>query len=213
MGREFDELFNNWAPTYDETVMGNNIEYREVFLHYDEILDEVASRAIGTVLEFGVGTGNLTKRLIDRGHKVYGVEPSEEMRAIAKRKIPGLQVWDGDFLNFPEINEPINSIVSSYAFHHLTDEEKSEAISIYAKMLKHGDKIVFADSIFEDEVALQEMIEQAKSKGYFNLLQDLETEYYSTITVFKKMFGDNGFEVSFKQMNNFVWVIEAVKMK
>lgn len=213
MGREFDELFNNWAPTYDETVMGNNIEYREVFLHYDEILDEVASRAIGTVLEFGVGTGNLTKRLIDRGHKVYGVEPSEEMRAIAKQKIPGLQVWDGDFLNFPEINEPINSIVSSYAFHHLTDEEKSEAISIYAKMLKHGDKIVFADSIFEDEVALQEMIEQAKSKGYFNLLQDLETEYYSTITVFKKMFGDNGFEVSFKQMNNFVWVIEAVKMK
>ena len=151
MGREFDELFNNWAPTYDETVMGNNIEYREVFLHYDEILDEVASRAIGTVLEFGVGTGNLTKRLIDRGHKVYGVEPSEEMRAIAKRKIPGLQVWDGDFLNFPEINEPINSIVSSYAFHHLTDEEKSEAISIYAKMLKHGDKIVFADSIFENK--------------------------------------------------------------
>lgn len=213
MGREFDELFNNWAPTYDETVMGNNIEYREVFLHYDEILDEVASRAIGTVLEFGVGTGNLTKRLIDHGYKVYGVEPSEEMRLIAKQKIPGLQVWDGDFLNFPEINEPINSIVSSYAFHHLTDEEKSEAISIYAKMLKHGDKIVFADSIFEDEVALQEMIEQAKSKGYFNLLQDLETEYYSTIPVFKKMFGDNGFEVSFKQMNNFVWVIEAVKMK
>lgn len=213
MGREFDELFNNWAPTYDETVMGNNIEYREVFLHYDEILDEVASRAIGTVLEFGVGTGNLTKRLIDRGHKVYGVEPSEEMRAIAKRKIPNLNVSDGDFINFPEINEPINSIASSYAFHHLTDLEKSEAISIYANMLKRGDKIVFADSIFENNQALLDIKEKAKSNGYFNLLYDLETEYYPTIQVMKKIFNENGFEVSFKQMNDFVWIIDAVKMK
>ena len=49
--------------------------------------------------------------------------------------------------------------------------------------------------------------------GYFNLLQDLETEYYSTIQVMKKIFNDNGFEVSFKQMNDFVWIIDAVKMK
>ena|SRR5690554_5845774 len=212
MGREFEQLFNEWASTYDQTVMGNDIEYKEVFRKYDDILDEVATKAIGSVLEFGVGTGNLTRRIIDKGHTIYGIDPSEEMRKIATSKIPDLNVMDGDFLSFPKINEPIQTIVSSYAFHHLTDSEKEEAIAIYSNMLNTGDKIVFADSIFENEKALLEMIEKAKSRRHLNLLQDLETEYYSTIPVLKKMFSDNRFEVSFKQMNDFVWIIEAVKI-
>ena len=211
MGREFDELFKEWAPTYDDTVMGNDVEYREVFRSYDQILDEVASRAAGTVLEFGVGTGNLTKRLIDWGYNVYGIEPSEEMRLIATEKIRGIRVKDGDFIDFPEMSEPINTIVSSYAFHHLTDLEKDKAISIYADMLKLGDKIVFADTVFENEQVKLKIINASRSKGYFNLVRDLETEYYSTIPLLGQMFKNNGFDVSFKQMNDFVWIIEAIK--
>lgn len=213
MGREFDQLFNQWAATYDDTVMGKDLEYKDVFLHYDNILTTVAEKAVGTVLEFGVGTGNLTKRLIDKNHKVYGIEPSEEMRHIAKRKLPSLTVFDGDFINFPLIEERIHSIVSSYAFHHLTDDEKNEAISIYKDLLQPGDKIIFADTIFESEEAKLAMIKKAKNIGFNNLSHDLETEYYTTIPILEKIFTDHQFSVHFKQMNDFVWILEAEKRK
>ncbi|WP_040376058.1 class I SAM-dependent DNA methyltransferase, partial [Peribacillus psychrosaccharolyticus] len=129
MGREFIELFKEWSKSYDDTVEGNDIEYQEVFKHYDRILESVASRAYGHVLEFGVGTGNLTQRLLDAGLSVTGVEPSEPMRAKALEKLPeGTNLVDGDFLDFP-VPEQVDSIVSTWAFHHLTDEENALAFA------------------------------------------------------------------------------------
>lgn len=211
MGREFDQLFDEWASTYDETVEGRDPEYREVFLHYDEILDEVAEKSNGTVLEFGVGTGNLTSRLLDRNHLVYGVEPSKEMRAIAKKKLPHVDISDGDFLSFKEMEESIHSIVSTYAFHHLVDDEKERAISNYSKLLQSEGKIVFADTIFVNEMAKRDIISKAERMGYVRLVNDLRTEYYTTIPFFQETLNKYGFNVTFKQMNPYVWIFEAIK--
>ena len=35
MGREFDQLFDEWAENYDETVFGSDDQYANVFLHYE----------------------------------------------------------------------------------------------------------------------------------------------------------------------------------
>ena len=80
MGREFIELFEEWSKSYDDTVDGHNVEYREVFLNYERILDSVVSRVHGHTIEFGVGTGNLTERLLNAGLTVTAVEPSPAMR-------------------------------------------------------------------------------------------------------------------------------------
>lgn len=61
MGREFIDLFEEWSKSYDDTVSGHDIEYQEVFKHYDRILDSVTDRAHGHVLEFGVGARNLNE--------------------------------------------------------------------------------------------------------------------------------------------------------
>ena len=45
MGREFLHVFEEWANTYDDTVMGNDLEYREVFRNYESILQEVLNLA------------------------------------------------------------------------------------------------------------------------------------------------------------------------
>jgi putative AdoMet-dependent methyltransferase len=211
MGREFDPLFDEWAATYDDTVAGHDIEYKEVFLHYDDILNEIAKRAIDNVLEFGVGTGNLTKKLLNKGLDVIGIEPSKEMRTLAKQKINQLEIYDGDFLLFPTNTKPIQTIVSSYAFHHLTDEEKNKAISIYTEMLPKDGKIVFADTMFASEHEKTIILEETKKRGYNRLLADLQTEYYSTIPFLKQNFEKHGFAVQFHRMNKFVWILEAVK--
>ncbi|WP_053217105.1 class I SAM-dependent DNA methyltransferase [Virgibacillus senegalensis] len=211
MGREFIDLFNEWAGSYDETVTGHDPQYRAVFDKYDTILEEVTRHSSGNVLEFGVGTGNLSKKLLDAGHKVIGVEPSQAMREATAKKFPDLQVLDGDFLSYPELEIPISTVVSTYAFHHLTDEEKGRAIGGFKELLPAGGKIVFADTAYQNEEAKQQIHQRAKQNGYEDLLYDLTTEYYPMLDVLQTLFEENGFYVTFKQMNQFVWLMIAEK--
>ncbi|OCA91194.1 SAM-dependent methyltransferase [Bacillus sp. FJAT-27225] len=211
MGREFLDLFEVWADTYDKTVDGHDKEYKDVFRHYENILEAVASRSVGHVAEFGIGTGNLTKKILAKGLKVTGIEPSPAMRKIAMEKLTGqAEILDGDFLHFEGLENP-DTLVSTYAFHHLTDDEKATAIALYGKILPVGGKIVFADTMYESIEAYEAAIADAKEKGYQNLAEDLQREYYTTIPVLEKILKDNGFSTHFSRCNEFVWLMEGVK--
>lgn len=209
MGREFIDLFEEWAGSYDESVAGNDPQYAAVFLHYDKILDEVTKHTTGNVLEFGVGTGNLTRKLMVNDYQVIGVEPSEAMREIAAEKLPNLTLFEGDFLTFPDIADPIDTIVSSYAFHHLTDTEKDTAIAKFADLLLPGGKVIFADTMFESSISRENIISKADEKGYTDLIEDLNREYYPAIGTLQELFEKNRFRVTFKKMNEFVWLLVA----
>ncbi|MGG3798772.1 class I SAM-dependent methyltransferase [Metabacillus fastidiosus] len=211
MGREFLDVFDKWASYYDDTVTGADDEYREVFKNYPSILEQVASLAYGSVLEFGTGTGNLTEKLIKKGYKVTGIEPSAAMRKIALKKLKGkATILDGDFLNF-RVSYSFNSIVSTYAFHHLTDKEKAEAVALYGKLLKRGGKIVLADTMYPTNKEYTQAIEDAKAAGFLNLAKDLQTEFYTTIPYLQEIFTGNKFSAVFQRCNDFVWIINAVK--
>ncbi|MGP4075474.1 methyltransferase domain-containing protein [Halobacillus sp. K22] len=211
MGVEFVDLFNQWASSYDDTVSGNDIEYKEVFEGYDEMLELLAGLSRSPVMEFGVGTANLTRKMINQNKVVFGIEPSSEMRRIANLKCPEAAIYDGDFLNYPQLMTPIQSIVSSFAFHHLTTSEKIEAIQKFDDKLESGGQVIFIDTLFKDEGHKQALIKDAETSGYLNLAQDLQEEYYGYLEELKEMFSNQGFEVSFKQMNKYAWLIQAKK--
>lgn len=188
------------------------MEYREVFAGYDRILEAVAERVSGTIVEFGVGTGNLTEKLLKRSDKVYGIEPSEGMRReVSKRELP-IRLLDGDFLDFPELPERMDAIVSTYAFHHLTDTEKDQAIALYSQLLAPGGRVVFADTSFASAEERHQIEQTALEAGFLNLYQDLRTEYYTSLDVLNKLFTNHGFTVSFTRLNRYVWLLEAVKL-
>lgn len=211
MGTEFNHLFDEWAQTYDTFIAGENDEYRDVFLNYDHILQCVVEKSFGSILEFGVGTGNLTKKFLDAGFKVLGIEPSREMRLLAKQKLPKQAVViEGDFLQFETVHS-IDTIVSTYAFHHLTDEEKRIAIKKYSQILNPNGKIVFADTMFTNQEAFDQTIQEAVNRNFHQLANDLQTEYYTLIPIIQSILEDNGFRVSFSRQNHFVWIVEAIK--
>lgn len=205
------DLFNQWSDHYDQTVFGHDAEYREVFENYDGILEAVAERSNGTVIEFGVGTGNLTEKLLRHCTKVYGVEPSEGMRAQFMKRGLEVTLLEGDFIQFPLIPAKVDAIVSTYAFHHLTDEEKEQAISLYGKLLGETGQIIFADTIFLNEQAREQTETYVKELGHARLLKDLRTEYYTTINVLEPIFIQHGFTVTFEKLNRYVWLIHAKK--
>jgi putative AdoMet-dependent methyltransferase len=211
LGLEFLDVFEQWADSYDESIDGHNLEYKAVFAGYEQILEAVTALSKGNVVEFGVGTGNLTKKLLDKSLNVTGIEPSVPMRKIAKTKLgTKVKILDGDFLHFPEIIS-IDTIVSTYAFHHLTDKEKDEAIAKYGKLLSKGGRIVFADTMFESVEDYNNAIVKAREDGLHNLAKDLETEYYTTIPLLRTILEKSGFTVSFKRCNHFVWLMEGEK--
>jgi len=210
MGREFVEIFDEWAESYDASVSGQDPEYRDVFDKYEEILTAVTEKSFGTVVEFGTGTGNLTAKLIDASYNVIGIEPNEAMRKVTAERFPSLTLLDGDLLAF-DAPKQIDTFVSTYVFHHLTDVEKGKALQKYANLLSEGGKVVFADTVFITEEAKQVQINKERMRGYHNVADDLEREYYTTIPVLNDAFENAGFEVQFDRMNDYVWLMEATK--
>ncbi|WP_202078553.1 class I SAM-dependent DNA methyltransferase [Caldalkalibacillus salinus] len=213
MKNDFNELFDQWAPVYDQTVHDTTGEYQEVFEGYEDILSRVVAEipAGGSrVLEFGVGTGNLSEKIREQGYELIGVEPSAEMRRKVTEKGIPIDLREGSFLDIPlQKNEKVDAIVSTYAFHHLTLKEKETSLSKMKAFLKPGGVIVFADTVYQNENTKQDILTRVKAQDKPNLLKDLQTEYYETIDDLRTEFERNGFSVTFDRLNRFVWLIKA----
>ncbi len=209
----FNALFDDWADEYDETVESKEGEYNEVFDNYNEILNETAKHIskykYAKVLDIGAGTGNLTNIASKIGYNIVGVEPNIKMRKIASEKYPDIKFIPGTFLSLPIENNSIDAIISSYAFHHLTDDEKEEAVILFKNKLKKDGVMVIADTMYESEESKKNILKDAETSHCLSLLHDLETEFYSTHEVLKDIFEKEDFKVSFLQMNKYVWILTA----
>ncbi|MED0672139.1 class I SAM-dependent methyltransferase [Aneurinibacillus aneurinilyticus] len=213
---QFNHVFEQWASEYDRTVVDTNGEYAEVFEGYEQILREVAQElklpAKSKILEIGVGTGNLTRLLLSEGWRVFGIDPSPDMRSIASRKLPDFTIEDGHFLSVPESIGRVDGIVSTYAFHHLTDEQKMRAIQQLVDRLNENGMVVFADTAYADEKAKQAIHEKVKEQKAFALLEDLRTEYYPLVSTMKHIFQEAGLDFFARPLNKYVWLFVGKKV-
>lgn len=207
MGLQFMDIFKEWASDYDATVTGHDEQYREVFAGYETMLGEVVDQLEGRVMEFGSGTGNLSAKILER-HELISVEPSPEMRAVAAEKLK-LDIVDGDFLRYPT-EQTVDTVVSSYAFHHLTDDEKRMAIRSYVEQLD-APRFVLLDTMFASQAAKREILDWAEANGYNDLLEDLNREFYPYTQTIQAMLEANGYTVTLSQKNKFVWLVVATK--
>ncbi|WP_338157051.1 methyltransferase domain-containing protein [Inconstantimicrobium porci] len=120
-----------------------------------------------------------------------------------------MKFMPGTFLSIPIEDHSLDAIINSYAFHHLTDDEKKEAVKLFKNKLQKDGLVIIADTMYESEIAKENILNDVKSSGYSSLLHDLETEFYTTHKILKNIFEHEGFKVSFLQMNKFVWILTA----
>ncbi len=99
------------------------------------------------------------------------------MLNVAKQKYPKLKVRLGEFLKIPFNDKSFDVIVSTYAFHHLNNEQKSMAIKEMIRVLKDGGKIVVGDLMFKDETDKQKVMKKLSTKQ----IEEINQEYYSNI--------------------------------
>ncbi|PWZ94647.1 class I SAM-dependent methyltransferase, partial [Staphylococcus pseudintermedius] len=96
-------------------------------------------------------------------------------RMIANQK-EDIHVLDGHFLNIP-VDAHFDTIVSTFAFHHLDHVSKRETLTYLKSFLIDEGQVILVDTLFESEADKARMIETYRDKGYVNLVEDLETEY------------------------------------
>ena len=209
----FNSLFDDWADKYDETVYMKDGQYEEVFKNYTEILNEtvkhIAKYQGATVLDIGAGTGNLTTVAAKAGYNTIGIEPNSKMRDIATEKYPSISFLSGTFLSLSIDDNSVDAIINSYAFHHLTDSEKKESIKILKSKLRNNGTIIITDTMYDSIETKESILKDAYSKNYTTLTHDLETESYTTHEVLTELFEAEGFNISYQQMNKFVWILTA----
>ncbi|MCO8244011.1 MULTISPECIES: class I SAM-dependent methyltransferase [unclassified Haladaptatus] len=142
---EHADRFSDIAGDYDDSQ--DSEEYRAcvslVVEHADPGADDV-------VLDLGTGTGAIALALAPDAKRVIGRDISEGMMDEARTKaeendIGNVEFGEGRFRD-PNVGEDIDIVVSNFAMHHLSDEEKSEAIEAIAELGPR--KFVLGDVMF-----------------------------------------------------------------
>ena len=164
-----NEKFDTWSETYDVSI-GHNDSTDYPFAGYHDVLayiqQEIPVMGAPRILDIGVGTGLLSQPLYNRGASIRGTDFSEKMLDVAQRKMPEGTFLCADFtFGIKDVFEDItfNYIISSYALHHLTFDEKVDILSVLVRKLTDDGKILIGDIAFENHHEFEKCKKKAGS--------------------------------------------------
>jgi ubiquinone/menaquinone biosynthesis C-methylase UbiE len=97
----------------------------------------------GAALDAACGTGRHTAYLVERGHRVVGVDGSPEMLAKARERAPGADLCAGDLARLPVDSGSSDLAVCALALSHVAD--LGPAIGELARVLRPQGTLVLSD--------------------------------------------------------------------
>jgi len=130
-------LYNKIGSGYNTTRLADPFISQKLF----EFLEP---NPAGLYLDIGCGTGNYTIALNNMGLKIYGVDPSEKMLAIASAQNQNINWVLGSAENMPVEDNQFNGVVATLTIHHWHNLTK--AFSEIQRVLKPKGKIVIYTS-------------------------------------------------------------------
>jgi putative AdoMet-dependent methyltransferase len=159
MPRTEDEtrrLFDEWAKSYDSDLLegsGPLLGYAQSVGAIDAMLPIERN---AQVLDIGIGSGAIAKRLADRGAQITGIDISEKMLELCGKKNPDFELHIGTFDNIPLPAGKFDCVVSGFAFHETLLPKRSDACAEMARVLKPGGYLCLLDIMFVSETAMHE---------------------------------------------------------
>lgn len=111
------------------------------------------------VLDAACGTGFLTRHL--QGH-VTGLDQSERMLDIARRRVPSAAFVTGDALSLPFADQSFDRVFTAHFYGHLDENER---MTFLAEARRVARELVIVDSALRGDVAPIEIQERALNDG------------------------------------------------
>jgi putative AdoMet-dependent methyltransferase len=184
------------------------------------VADAAAVRENDRVLDLGSGTGNLTA-LIGPAAEIVCVDVSREMAAIARTKLDALD-WaprtplrwiEADLLEaLDAVEGDFDAVVSTYAVHHLTEDEKTELFADLRFRLRPGGRAVFGDLMFASATARGAFLQRLRTAGdaaSLELAETIEDEFFWDLERAATELGNLGFAVKIRQVSELSWGVAA----
>jgi putative AdoMet-dependent methyltransferase len=180
--------FDLWSNNYDETVDISDKENSYPFAGYTKLMTiifkKIQKAQHGNILDIGIGTGILCSKLYEMGYKITGIDFSEEMIKKCKLRMPLATLIKHDFSKgLPKTieNNKYNFIISTYALHHLNDDEKVALLKTLFGNLEKNGIIIIGDICFET----RDEMDKCRKKD----LDEWDDEHYFIIDEFKNKIG------------------------
>lgn len=205
--------FDRQAASYDQRV-SRGAEGFDVHRDYDTALDETL-RVIDPQpgekgLDLGTGTGNLAGRFLAAGAEMAGVDQSWEMLRRCREKHPQMVTRLGNLLAIPFFDQSFDFVVTSYALHHLEEDQKPLALEEMHRVLKPGGRICIADLMFNSEEARRDYLRDLSRAGKEYAIAMIEDEYYADRSRLLAWFEARGYRTEARQINEILHLVCAV---
>ena len=158
---------------YDLMAQGFSLSGRRKEQTFRQMIIDLAHIQAGeVVLDVGCGTGTLAivaKKRVGETGRVYGIDPSAQLLAGARRKAARARLpidfQQEGIERMPFPNQSFDVILSTFMMHHLSDDLKRQGFSEIARVLKPQGRLLVLD--FKHPEELQ------KRSGQPGMVQDL----------------------------------------
>jgi ubiquinone/menaquinone biosynthesis C-methylase UbiE len=96
------------------------------------------------IADLGCGPGHVAAWLASHGGAAVGIDLSPAMIAIGRRKFPGVEFREGDFLALPASDGEFGAAIAFYSIIHLEPAELGRAFAEIHRVLRRGGQVLVA---------------------------------------------------------------------
>jgi ubiquinone/menaquinone biosynthesis C-methylase UbiE len=148
MSSDTDWTRRRAVEVHDETATkffaeyGAKSTFDSPFRYGRQLIDRSWARCVsqlpagGRCLDIGCGVGAHMARLLEQNFEVVGIEPSVEMRRLAKMSVPAELVTDGSVLQLPAPASSFDFVYAIEVFRYLNTHDNERGHSEIARVLR-----------------------------------------------------------------------------
>lgn len=211
---EFKQVGTDYSSKAEVDIYdSSHTDFRDMVAESINILDSLEITGSDVVIDFGAGTGTFVVQAALRCARVYAVDVSQAMLECAESKatqagLSNVEFHYAGFLTYEHADQPVDAVVTTFAFHHLPDFWKGIALKRVNSMLRPGGKLYIHDVIIQEDNALkniQALIDRLNTVGGKPLREDTERHFrdeYSTYDwVMDGLLSRAGFSIKSKHID------------
>lgn len=137
-----DSHFDSIAAVYDESLPPHVVE------HYLRKRTSFVVRTCpaGRALDVGCGSGALAQRLVASGYEVVGVDPSEGMLEVLRRRRPEVTAFHASGTALPFRDDSFDLVLSVAVMHHIADpQDVRQTLAEMVRVVRSGGRVLIWD--------------------------------------------------------------------